>query len=106
MTGQPARSAPAGLSAAQPVQPPCEQQVLPSGGLLVGPGYSADGSLASSHSHTMNSSRPASVIAYTVRSGRRPSLFTSTGSTKPRSASRATVSYTDDSLMRSRTPDA
>jgi len=63
-------------------------------------GYSADGSLASSHSHTSSSSRPASVIAYTVRSGRRPSRLTSTGSMKPRSASRATVSYTDDSLMR------
>ena len=55
-------------------------------------GESAAGSLARSRSHTSSSSRPVSVIAHTVRSGRRPSLLTSTGSMNPRSASRATVS--------------
>src|ERR1700683_4262208 len=54
-------------------------------------GASAGGSLTSSHIQTSSSSRPASVMAYTVRSGRRPSRFTSTGSVKPRSAQRPTA---------------
>ncbi len=41
----------------------------------------------------------AGRLGYTVRSGRRPSRLTPTGSTNPRSASLLTVSYTGDSRI-------